>query len=534
MKINREHSTIQLDNLPDEILIMILKKMSQTDVLYSLIDVNQRLNSIAHDPIFTNHLTLREFISNDSINPSTDSMFDRFCSHILPKINDKIKWLDLDSSCMERILRATNYPSLYGLTLYNMNVEISMHYATDETILSNLFQNQILSLTIHLREAEEEFYAASLNAVIFMDIINTFTNLQNLNFCPSSISNSALSFNTYILRMTSSTLLELHIRVTDFNDCLYLLDGRFSQLRRLYVNISSVYTLSFRTENTENLPNLKCFSLNCKNTLYYYDELIVPLLNRMINLEELGLYIIVSIRNTFVDGNDLKNKIINKMSRLNKFHFNIRSTIALRNQVNLQSNEDIQYTFKDFRDNHIISCVDYFSETRQGQSHIYSYPYTLDNYHRITNTFPGGLFKYVSKISLYDERPFEHEFFLRIAQSFPLVKDLTLVNVKPQNDKRTDGNQNLPIIEYAHLTTLDLTKSHFDYFEQFLLDTKTTLSRNVDLSVVYQALRKVTQKFESNATRSNCSKLSGLAIVGQHRIPKYVQKYFPHTEISIC
>ncbi|CAF4584509.1 unnamed protein product [Rotaria socialis] len=480
MKINREHSTIQLDNLPDEILIMILKKMSQTDVLYSLIDVNQRLNAIAHDPIFTNHLTLREFISNDSINPSTDSMFDRFCSHILPKINDKIKWLDLDSSCMERILRATNYPSLYGLTLYNMNVEISMHYATDETILSNLFQNQILSLTIHLREAEEEFYAASLNAVIFMDIINTFTNLQNLNFCPSSISNSALSFNTYILRMTSSTLLELHIRVTDFNDCLYLLDGRFSQL------------------------------------------------------QELGLYIIVSIRNTFVDGNDLKNKIINKMSRLNKFHFNIRSTIALRNQINLQSNEDIQYTFKDFRDNHIISCVDYFSETRQGQSHIYSYPYTLDNYHRITNTFPGGLFKCISKISLYDERPFEHEFFLRIAQSFPLVKDLTLVNVKPQNGKETDGNQNLPIIEYAHLTTLDLIKSHFDYIEQFLLDTKTTLSRNVDLSVVYQALRKVTQKFESNATRSNCSKLSGLAIVGQHRIPKYVQKYFPHTEISIC
>ncbi|CAF3381822.1 unnamed protein product [Rotaria socialis] len=222
------------------------------------------------------------------------------------------------------------------------------------------------------------------------------------------------------------------------------------------------------------------------------------------------------------------------MSRLNKFHFNIRSTIALRNQINLQSNEDIQYTFKDFRDNHIISCVDYFSETRQGQSHIYSYPYTLDNYHRITNTFPGGLFKCISKISLYDERPFEHEFFLRIAQSFPLVKDLTLVNVKPQNGKETDGNQNLPIIEYAHLTTLDLIKSHFDYIEQFLLDTKTTLSRNVDLSVVYQALRKVTQKFESNATRSNCSKLSGLAIVGQHRIPKYVQKYFPHTEISIC
>ncbi|CAF1272668.1 unnamed protein product [Rotaria sordida] len=428
-----EHSTIQLDNLPDEILMMIFKNMSQTNVLYSLIGVNQRLNTIVRDSMFTNHLTLREYISDDFINPSTDSMLDRFCSHILPNINDKIKRIDLDSSSMERILLATNYPSLYGLTLYNMDIEISMHYATGETALTNLFKNQILSLNIH-----------------------------------------------------------------------------------------------------ENLPNLKCFSLYGENMTYYYDELIVPLLNRMINLEELGLYLIVSIKNTFVDGNDLKKNIINKMSRLNKFHFNIRSTIDLHNQINLPSNEDIQYTFKDICDNHIISCVNYFSETQQGQCHIYSYPYTLNNYYKITNNFPGGLIKCVSKISLYDERPFEHEFFLRIAQSFPLVKDLTLVNMKPQNGKQTDDNQNLPVIEYPHLTTLDLTKSHLDYIEQFLLDTKTILSSNVDLSVVYQALRKVTQKFKSNATRINCSKLSCLDIVGKYRIPKYVHEYFPHTEIFIC
>ncbi|CAM4875216.1 unnamed protein product [Rotaria socialis] len=68
--------------------------------------------------------------------------------------------------------------------------------------------------------------------------------------------------------------------------------------------------------------------------------------------------------------------------------------------------------------------------------------------------------------------------------------------MKPQNGKQTDDNQNLPIIEYAHLTTLDLTKSHLDYIEQFLLDTKTTLPSNVHLSVVYQALRKVTQNLK--------------------------------------
>jgi len=41
--------------------------------------------------------------------------------------------------------------------------------------------------------------------------------------------------------------------------------------------------------------------------------------------------------------------------------------------------------------------------------------YSLTYYDNITNNFPGGLFKYVVEISLYDERPFEHEFFLRIS-----------------------------------------------------------------------------------------------------------------------
>jgi hypothetical protein len=30
----------------------------------------------------------------------------------------------------------------------------------------------------------------------------------------------------------------------------------------------------------------------------------------------------------------------------------------------------------------------------------------------VTNDFPGGLFEYARMVSLFDERPFEHEFFL--------------------------------------------------------------------------------------------------------------------------
>lgn len=249
----------------------------------------------------------------------------------------------------------------------------------------------------------------------------------------------------------------------------------------------------------------------------------------MFNLEELGLYIKVSDKKTFIDGNDLKNNIINNMLKLKKFQFYIRSNIFLSNQINLQSNDNIQNTFKDFKNNNIISWTDYFVDSQQGQCHVYTYPYKLNEYCKISNNFPGGLFKCVTKILLYDERPFEHKFFLQISQSFPLVKKIIIENMKPQ--KKIDDNQNLPIIEYPQLTILDLTDAHLDYIELFLLHTKMSLSNNVHMIVIYQALRRVTEKFQKHSTRINCEKLARLNILGQYRIPKYVKKYFPHTEI---
>ena len=104
-------------------------------------------------------------------------------------------------------------------------------------------------------------------------------------------------------------------------------------------------------------------------------------------------------------------------------------------------------------------------------------------YDNITNNFPGGLFKCVREISLFDEHPFEHEFFLRIAQSFPFMEKLTLNNYKPQNNKQCrkskNDNQDLSIIKYPHLTKLNLYEAHDDYVEQFLVDTKTCLPNNV-------------------------------------------------------
>ena len=146
-----KYSSIQLNDLPDEILLIILKKLTNVEVLYSLIGVNKRFNKIVHDSIFTSNLTLIRRLSNDSIDPLPYPILDRFCLQILPEIHHKIKWLNIESSSMERILLSTNYPNLYGLGLYNIDIEKT----------KQLFTGKIFYLNCH-KSCPNEKYMTTL------------------------------------------------------------------------------------------------------------------------------------------------------------------------------------------------------------------------------------------------------------------------------------------------------------------------------------------------------------------------------------
>ncbi|CAF3878103.1 unnamed protein product [Rotaria sp. Silwood1] len=525
-----------MEYLSDKILIYILKKVSNIDVLYSLFGVNKRLHKIVCDSIFTNHLTLLKFSLNHCVLPLSDQIIDRFCLQILPEIHNKIKWLDLESFSMERILFAVNYPNLYGFGLHNIQEENAIYLFNDESLFTRMFKNQVSSIVISINANGSLSSREDVYARIFIGIITTFSYLQFLNFCPSSAWYQELSFGISSPNVFSSTLLELHVCLSHFTDCLYLLDGRFNELRILHVVINFISSSNLTIDNQKKLPNLRSFSLYCNRDTYVYDELIVPLLYRMSDLEKLDLSLIISGKETFVDGNDLKKNIINKMLFLNKFTFNIRSFSHFYNQINIPSNEDIQHTFNDYKDNQIISCVDYFPSRNSSQCHIYSYPYKLKHYDNITNNFSGGIFKCVREVSLFDERPFEHEFFLRIAESFPLMEKLTLINMKPQINKfyqqsKKDDQHLSIVIKYSHLMNLNLTKIDEAYLEQFLLDTKMSLPNGIFLQTDYQLLNNVTHNFTRNETRNNCAKLKIIFFINKSEFPEHLKDYFPCAKI---
>ena len=122
MKAKMFKSSVGLNDLPDEILLHIFRKLNNIHLLSSLQNVNQRLNRIIHDSIFTSQLAFAQWLPHKYINLfSSQMMLNRFCSEILPDIHENIKSLDLESSSMKDVLCAANYPNLHRLGLWNIN-----------------------------------------------------------------------------------------------------------------------------------------------------------------------------------------------------------------------------------------------------------------------------------------------------------------------------------------------------------------------------------------------------------------------------
>jgi hypothetical protein len=102
----------------------------------------------------------------------------------------------------------------------------------------------------------------------------------------------------------------------------------------------------------------------------------------------------------------------------------------------------------------------------------------------------------------------KHEFFMRISQTFPMLKCFSLKNEMMQSwnpdELGSDKTTSYPVIEYSNLISLDITRVNMDYVVQFLLETKTHLSRLTELKVNYNQLNKVTMNFTNDVTRCNC------------------------------
>ncbi|CAF3874941.1 unnamed protein product [Rotaria sordida] len=116
-------------------LLTIFNKLNTIDMLYSLVDVNQRFDRLALDSLVIDHLNF--VIKRDDIHSSSVEIdiLSRICSKILPRINEKIIKFTLESHSIERVINAIDYPRLHSLSLVNYQPEILLRHLSVRTAL---------------------------------------------------------------------------------------------------------------------------------------------------------------------------------------------------------------------------------------------------------------------------------------------------------------------------------------------------------------------------------------------------------------
>ncbi|CAF4969811.1 unnamed protein product, partial [Rotaria socialis] len=306
--------------------------------------------------------------------------------------------------------------------------------------------------------------------------------------------------------------------------CLYLLDGRLQHLSILIIDIDEISDSSSNIDNTKNLPKLKCLTLTSQWYTYFYNDRIVPLLRRMLNLEELTLFLsIIRNESTYIDGTQLHNDFLINMPRLNKFIFSIHTYIINdRIEIDLPSKNDILNSFLEREYQQVHSYADEKLTFNRGFCHVYLLPYHFNDFIFMTSGFQGGSFSEVRGLIMLDIRPFENELFQVISQDFPFLQRLSITNLYSQQNKQHLSTS----ITFAHLFDLDLARANIDYVVQFLFDKNTSLPRLTHLTVRYETLATVTQGFTNDAARLTCSTIRCLVVKEPFVRPEKFLLYF--------
>ncbi|CAF3975240.1 unnamed protein product, partial [Rotaria sordida] len=497
------------------------------DVLYSLVNVNERFDRLVLNPLYIHNFDLSTKSLFDDTSSISDQVLDRIYKKVLPRIHQHINKLTVEPHSIEHILLNVNfYPQLFSLSFVNFEEEILYQYLTGDSILQRRLIEQITHLSISIRNKIKPI-VFEIFSNVFILILSLCKRLINLNFC-QLFPDQMWSFNIFALPSTSCmslTLTQLKINVNTFDACLYLLDGRLDNLSILIINILKISCKLSNIDNMKKLYKLKYFSLISFDDTLYYDDEIIPLLRRMINLEELILSLsVIRIDLNYIDGTHLYEEIQSYMPQLNKLIFSINTTVIKKNiNIVFPSNKDIQHSFIEREYQQVGFYADSTVIEGEGRCHVYSLPYQFETFLHLNNSFQGGIFNKVRCLTMTDERSFEHELFKIISQDFPFLEKLTICNEKPQKSKQHSST----LITFSHLTFLDLKPAHMNYAKQFLLEQNTRLPRLLTLNIRYKTLTKVTNNFTNNATRLNCSKLKYLHVNKFYDLPSNIHQYFP-------
>jgi hypothetical protein len=257
----------------------------------------------------------------------------------------------------------------------------------------------------------------------------------------------------------------------------------------------------------------------------------------MSHLEELILYICIFGGSLFISGTHLDNEILIHMPQLHTFTFYFASENVITDPAVIRiSNSDIQRTFTNIEHRQMACMVDYFDPYKM-ICRVFSLPFKFDRLRHIGHNIPNIVFNSVTHLKLWDKDAFKHEFFIRLARTFPFLQNLSIWNITspfleiPQYHLR--HKDWCSIVEYRHLISLDIECVNIYYVEHLLNETKTHLPRLTELKINYEALKMVTKNFTRDEMRRNCARVKRLIAERPIVYPSGVYCYFPLLRVQL-
>jgi len=127
------------------------------------------------------------------------------------------------------------------------------------TILRKFLIEQMTCLKIDVNDGPTTSSPETLST-IFALVLSLCKRLIKLSFCQLYHRQTLRTFELSPTNFKSSTLTVLKINVKTFDDCLYLLDGRFNCLSTLIINVKIIAYTSGTIDNTVSIIVNSCVS----------------------------------------------------------------------------------------------------------------------------------------------------------------------------------------------------------------------------------------------------------------------------------
>jgi hypothetical protein len=115
-------------------------------------------------------------------------------------------------------------------------------FCLDDSRFGQICKQRITNLTLIINEDNTEKDEEECTKNVYAPVLSFFENLKSLSMISSCTLNypRLCSFEPSEKVFSSSTLTKLCIDVSDFTDCLLLLDGRLKQLTTLIVRVHMI------------------------------------------------------------------------------------------------------------------------------------------------------------------------------------------------------------------------------------------------------------------------------------------------------